>query len=74
MQSRTGRKDRGQNSSLVSKWGTVGDCPFKCSLPSLTQNLSFGIQNNFATVDTGLLYVLLVWEQQQIKKKYYRVK
>lgn len=42
--------------------------------PSLTQNLSLGIQNNFATVDTGLLYVLLVWEQQQIKKKYYRVK
>lgn len=36
--------------------------------PSLTQNLSLGIQNNFATVDTGLLYVLLVWEQQQIKK------
>lgn len=32
---------------------TVDDCPVKHSLPSLTQNLPSGIQNNFATVDTG---------------------
>lgn len=53
--------------TFVRTWLLMA-CPFKHRFPSLTLNIPFGIQNNFATVDTDLLYVLLVWEQQQIKK------
>ena len=63
-------QDNSQLSSecaFIRTWLLMG-CPFKHRFPSLTLNIPFGIQNNFATVDTDLLYVLLVWEQQQIKK------